>query len=61
MVGLHFEQAGFELLQLIRIFINHERSNPRMDEGNASAAMIKALQDAFPCDQQRASMVGIPR
>jgi hypothetical protein len=50
-----------KLLQLIRIFIHHERSNPRMDEGNAAAAMIKALQDAFPCHQQRASMRGIQR
>jgi hypothetical protein len=50
-----------KLLQLTRIFIRYERSNPRMEEGNAAAAMIKALQDAFPCHQQRASMRGLQR
>ena len=43
------------LLQLIHIFIRHERSNPSEKQGNTASAVIKALQDAVPCHQQRAS------
>jgi hypothetical protein len=43
------------LLQLIHVFVRHERSNPRDEQGNAGAAVIKAFQDEFPCHQQRAS------
>jgi hypothetical protein len=43
------------LLQLIRIFVSHERSNPSDQQGNTAAAVIKAFQDSFPCHQQRAS------
>ena len=49
------------LLQLIHIFISHERSNPREGEGNTAAAVIKALQDAFPCHHDRASVLMSPR
>jgi hypothetical protein len=43
------------LLQLIHIFIRHERSNPGKEQGNTASAVIKALQEAFPCHQQRVS------
>ncbi len=43
------------LLQLIHIFINHERANPSEEQGNTASAVIKALQDAFPCHQERVS------
>jgi Rap1a immunity proteins len=49
------------LLQLIHIFIAHERSNRRREEGNTAAAVIKALQDAFPCHQERSSVLMSPR
>src|ERR1700730_5608923 len=43
------------LLKLIRIFVSHERSIPSDQQGNTAAAVIKALQDSFPCHQQPAS------
>jgi hypothetical protein len=43
------------LLQLIHVFVRHERSNPRDEQGNVGTAVIKAFQDAFPCHQQPAS------
>src|SRR5260370_16781871 len=36
------------LLQLIHIFIRHERSNPSEEQGNTPSPVIKPLQDAFP-------------
>jgi hypothetical protein len=43
------------LLQLIHIFISHERANPSEEQDNTASAVIKAFQDAFPRHQQRAS------
>ena len=41
------------LLQLIHIFIRHERSKREKEHGNTASAVIRALQEAFPCNQQR--------
>ncbi len=49
------------LLQLIHIFISHERANSSEERGNNTAsAVIKAFQDAFPCHQQRALRLSAP-
>ncbi len=43
------------LLQLIHLFVSYTRSHPKEVQGNAAAAVITALQEAFPCHQIRAS------
>jgi hypothetical protein len=38
-------------LQLVHLFLDYARSHPGGLKGNAAAAVIKALQDSFPCRQ----------
>jgi hypothetical protein len=38
-------------LQLVHLFMAYARSHAGELEGNAAAAVIKALQDSFPCRQ----------
>jgi len=42
---------GTTLLALIHSFVEHARSNRRQLQDNAALAVMRAFQEAFPCDQ----------
>jgi Rap1a immunity proteins len=44
------------LLQLIHSFMRYARSHPGELQGSAGVAVIKALEEAFPCHQVNASV-----
>jgi hypothetical protein len=44
------------LLRLIHIFVNFARSHRSEAQDNVAVTVIKALQEAFPCGRDRASV-----
>jgi hypothetical protein len=45
---------GTTLLALIHSFVTYARSHPSQLQGNAALAVMRAFQEAFPCDEKGA-------
>jgi hypothetical protein len=49
------------LLQLIQAFLKYARAHPAELQGSTAVAVIKALQQAYPCSQSKAATTNAVR